>query len=318
MNKIKIVILTFIVVCLNLNAEEIIISQGDTKVTFDDIDGFAFRMPNDIRKKYFSDIERIEKLLDSMLNYKHIYNYNNKNKLIDPTVLTKRIDTRVSKLFAYDDSTDALLEKQSMFSKIKQFLILDETYKLVQEFIVSSINEDSLEEFAKEKYTFNKNDYQIPETRTIRYLSFKKDSKNLEGQKIEINKNIKKLLNNELKFDQIPSLYSEKKDKVILSNILENITYDKKSPSFSKFIYSVSNLGIINDILETKEVFLIAKIIQINPARLATFSEVKDMLISDIKNDKFTREFTKLLLGLTKDTVDINQTNLKSLLTRYN
>jgi len=318
MKNIKIILLTFIVLSSNLYADEIILSQGKTSVTFEDIDGFAFRMPNDIRKNYFSDFEKVDKLLSSMLNYKHIYNYNMDKKLLDTEELTKRVDNEVATLFAYDDSTDNLLEKQSMFQKIRRFLKIKTIYKMIQEVILDSIDDESISELAEEKYTFNKKNYQIPETRTIRYLSIKKDDAKKESQLIILNNIKNKIIEGSLKFDDVASNYSHSKEIFTISDVLKNITYNNKSPKFSKYLFSTNKLGFIDGVLETKNAFLIIKILDITPSRLADYKDVKEMLTTEIKKDKASREFTNLLLKLTKDPVKINEANLALLAERYN
>ncbi len=294
---------------------DVLLKQGETVLTFKDVDGFAFKMPNDIRSGFFSKPDRVEKTLGTLLNMKHVYEYSNKHKIIDKKRLNQKVDEKVHNLFAYDDSTKDIMEKENTYKTIRHFLTLEQNYKLVQENMLNNISTDEIMEYVDEYFKLHQNEYQIPETRKIQYLSIDYN----ETNKKEQNKTMRELLNsiksNKIKFSDVSEI--KEYSNIKISEILKYYIYSNKQKKFSDFVFSSETNGVINGILELSNKYILVNIISISPTRLASLEEVKDELIVKFKKDKFQRDFKELLIKLTGESIEINDENMKELINRY-
>ncbi len=315
-NSINLAIVLLLLSCFSL-ANENIITQGSTKLTFNDVDGFAFKMTNEVRSGFFEKPDRVEKLLGTMLNMKHVYNYLNNKENFDFTEINKNIEEQVLELFAYDTSTTDVMQKEAMFLTIKNFITIKESYEYLQNSILDSITDESVLEYAKEKYLLNKQNYQIPETRGIQYVSIPYSEKNQVLVVGVINDIQEKLINNEISFDDVLKNYKEKVSGIIVSNRLDNYTYSKKQDQFSDYVFSSNKTGILNEVLKLPSQILIVNIYDIKPAKMAKFDEVSEDILNKIKQNKAMRDFNALLITLTQDPININEENISSLFKRY-
>jgi hypothetical protein len=302
---------------MKLYANDVLISQGDTQLTFSDLDGYAYKIPNKIRADIFTDPARINKLLSTMLNYKLVYNHVKKNNLIDFKLVDKNVDTKVSKLFAYDDDTNYLMRKEKMFKLIRNFLYIQECYEFYQKSIVNSIKEESIIEYAKERYLLNKKDYQINESRDIQYISMTYKDDNKDSQLAMINTIKNQLSDNTIDIEGVSNKYESELKNLIVSDVLSHFTYSNKQQEFSSFVFEPKDKGIIDGVLDISNQLLIVKILKITPKRIAEFTEVKTDILKGIKKNKANRIFTEKLLEISKDPVSINEENIRLLLTRY-
>lgn len=295
---------------------DVLIKQGHTELTLQDIDGFAFKMPNDIRSGFFGKPDRVEKTLGTLLNMKHVYEYSQKNNIIDSDTLNQKVDEVVQVLFAYDASKNNIMEKEKTYKAIRKFLVLEENYKLFQNSLLQKISDDDVIEYAKEYYKLHRNDFQIPETRKIQYLSLVYDDSN----KIEKSKQIAEIKSfiSSQGLDFGDNILKNKFNDVKVSGILKYFAYSKKQKVFSDFVYNQNSIGFIDDILVMSNQLLLVKILDISPMRIAKFNEVKDELLTKFKNEKFQRDLKEVLINLTKDPIVINDKNMKELAKRYN
>ena len=73
MNK-RLFLFFIIFVFGKINGEELI-SQGKVKLSYEDVDGFAYTMPALERAGYFMNIHRLDRTITNLLNGKHMARY---------------------------------------------------------------------------------------------------------------------------------------------------------------------------------------------------------------------------------------------------
>jgi len=302
---------------LSIAEDKILLEQGQTQLTFEDVDGFAFKMPNNIRSGFFRDVGRVEETLNTLLNMKHVYNYLVINDKLDKNNLNTRVTNKVNNLFAIDTEVKNIMEKEATYKIIRKFIEIEESYRMFQEDIVKNVNENELVEYAKEKFLLNNKDYQLPETRTIQYISlpFSSLDKQIKHEfMVDLNN---KLYNYDIKYDQVNHMYKKKYPDIVVSNKLEHITYNFKQKKFSDLVFTNNNIGVVNKVIELTDKFLIVNVYKINKERQATFLESKEKILEGLKNAKSKRIFNNFIMKLNEDPIRVHENNLDSLLTRY-
>jgi hypothetical protein len=298
-------------------ANNLLIKQGDTELTLDDIDGYAFRMSNEIRSGFFEDPVRIDKLLMSMLNRKHAFNYSIKNNIINLEDINSEVDKKVIDLFAFDNSVDDTMEKEATYKKIREYLFLEEAFAAFQKHILNSITTESLSELAYEEYLINNNKYGVPESRDLIYLTLPYNASSKDENLKIINEIKDKLKSSSGDVQAISDEYKSRFEELVISDPWMHYYSNRKNKIFSNFVFQGDKSGIIEDVLDIENTFTIVHLIKINEPTILPFDNVEEQIINNLKKNKATRKFNNIMADLTKESSDINKENVIKLLTRY-
>jgi len=313
-NKIiYLLIILFFTQCVTAN-DELILSQGLINVSISDIDGFAYKIPEDKRQGFFESPQRIDSTLYNLLNMKHIVQYGDENGILDKSKINEAVDYSMLS-FADNTNQQNSIFLNDQYSKLKSYITLEVSYKYMVNHIKKSVNKNELLELAEEEYLINKENYFLPATRDLDYISILYTDENIEQQRTKALKVLSQYKNN-LNIDKIAENYKLDNDVEIAKN-LNQYKYNEKYLEFSNFIYGINNTGIINDIFDAKNRFIIINLKKINLESYLPFSEAKEEILKNLMKKKSERNFQNLLAQLTQDKVDINQQALISIKTRF-
>jgi len=317
-------ILKYIVLVINLlfisniiAANDYVISQGNAKVTVEDLDGMAFRMPNDVREGYFNSPKRIESTLVNILNMKHVYSYAVEKNLLDLDTINAEVNDILYNLISVDSSNENVIEKDIMYKKIRNYILLKETYRAMQRYFIENASDEKLLDLAKENYMLNRLNYTIAETRNLAYVSIAYNEKNKSEILNYIKNKMKQNKESLFDVDSLKKELSEYSSEVKLAKKIEGFYFTNKSPKFSEFLFQTDKLGIIEDILDVNSKFIIMKNIKIIPSHVLTFDDVKNSILEKLKEEKIQRDFNNLLYSLSKDEIKINKEAIAAITTRY-
>ena len=245
---------------------------------------------------------------------KHIVNYGLQENLLSNDMIKDKVN---AKMLDYSSKNfDTLTPiKNNEYNLYKKFVELEEYYKIMLLYVRSNVNTDKLEVLAKEDYRINKSNYYQPEKRDFDYINIKyhddKPNKKIKALKIH-----KELLNSNISIKQAQNKYPNS-DNIEYILDIKDFAYDAKYKDFSKFVFEPTTIGVIKNILDAHDRFIIAEITQIKKEHYQSYDEVKDSILNKLKENKSTREFNKLLGELTMDPVEINKSNVVALKTRY-
>ena len=290
---------------MNAFANQNILTQGNVQVSMDDIDGFAYKIPEDRRAGFFSSPERIEKTLFTILNMKHIKIYGSEKNLIDTNLIDLKASERLQQIFPMADSNFNMFNE----NKIKQvlaFLKLEQAYIQVQQSIADGVKDEDLEELANEKYMVNKAVFKQPASRSFDYISFLYNSTNKQEQLLNAQKALDSLITKTISFKELQLEYIGKDANIEVSS-LNNFKFDKVNKDFSTQIFAIKEKGVAANLIDFNGRYSIIKMNKITPAKQLSFAEVKDKMIADLRQKGAERAFNSLLISLTQDKVQVNE-----------
>jgi len=293
------------------------ISQSGVSVTTDDIDGFAFKMPTELRAGFFESPERIDKTIMNLLTMKIVNKYAQDNNLIEMSEVNDTVKNKMNDIVSYRSEDDNYLKKEIEYKLIKKYVYIEEKYKYFQNYFRSTIKEDELHELANELYELNKESFYKEETRDIDYISFIYNENN-KKQKESISKDIfNNLRSSKTTMGKIIKRFKNKDPDFESVKGFNNYVYNDRDGVFSEAVFKNKKLGLIESIVDVNNRYIILVINRINEAGYESFKKVKGSIIAKLKEEKTVRDYNKLMLDLTGDKIEINELNIVSLRTRY-
>lgn len=298
-----------------INNNNVIISQGSVAVTFDDLDGYALKIPKDKRFGFFSSTDRLDKTITKILQMKQVVFYAKTQKLINENDVNTKVTSALMN-YTSDEISGVDPVNQNNYNLFKKFILLQESYKAALDAIKARVNTKNLEMLAKEEYKINKSKYYLSEIREFDYININYDKDNKEIQKKIANILLNKLKNSS---NTIKDIAKEYQNSEVIKFVLDvnDYTFDEKYKEFSEFVFKPNHTGVINQLLDANNRFIVVYLNKIIESHLQPFEEVKGPILSKLEKDKINREFNKLLSNLTKDKVNLNQENLVSIRKRY-
>lgn len=293
-------------------SQAIIVSQGDTQLIYDDLDGYSYTIPPKVRESFYDDAQRLDKTLTTMLTMKHVVNYALASKILDQKLINSNVSKYLienSHQFKQDEFSDI------EYLKLKNYINLQESYKFMQKYIKNSVKEQDLLELAKEQYIVNKERYFHKELRDIHYVKIKyKEQENKDSTIVLAENLLKKLQNNS--FKDVQAQYKSNQNVEFVTDIKE-FYYNEKYKNFSDYVFAPNKTGLINKILEVDNYYIIAILNNINLEGYDNFDMVESSIVAELKKAKVSRVFGDLVAKLTKDKIEVNKEAVHSLRTRY-
>lgn len=309
----------FILVYLVVNTSvaispDALIKQGSVAVTISDIDGYSYKMPQDLRNGFFESIGRLDSTISTILTMKHIVKYAQTENLLDDQLIHKNVREY---LLAHTTKIEKSNLTDLEFLKLKNYLILEQSYRYMQKYLKSSFKEDGMTELAREEYEINKQKYYNKnETRNIQYINIKYTENNKKQKMLVAQKLSQQLQNSDLDFNKLAKEYAEVEAIEFIDGI-DDFYYNDKFKDFSDFVFTPDKVGLIDNFLDVKNRYIIAIITKISPQGYKKFEEVKPIILAGLLKKKVQREFGALVLKLTQDPVEVNTEAIQALRTRY-
>lgn len=297
-------------------ANSFVLKQGNTDVTINDLDGYAYKIPSEHRGDYFNSLERLEKALYSILNMKHIVEYGKKKGLVNENEIDIIVNQRLIEYFPESEKTFDM-QQENKIVLLKNFLKKEEAYKQIQKKLSDALKPEDLIELAEEKYIVNKNLYKTGEQRTLDFIAvvYNKNNKLEQAQLVQ-------KLHNEIngdvdKFKKLKQKYIDNKEVNIEIHEDIKFKYDERNKEYSEKVYAIDSIGVVPEIIKYNSRFFIAQITEIQEEKQKTFEEVKQGIIDNIKKQYEDRKFNSLLISLTKNQIEVNENILPLLKNRY-
>lgn len=292
-----------------------ILTQGLVNVTIDDLDGFAYKIPDENRAGFFASPERLEKTLYTILNMKHIIKYGNEENYINREDFIIKVSDQIKQIFPENNIFD--ITKENKILLVRDFLEKEQSYMQVQKVISDLIDVNDLEELAEEKYLVNKSSYIEEETRNLEFISVLYNKTNKKEQYYKAKEIFEELDLSVESFESLKLVYKNKNVDVEVST-LDKFKYDKRNKVFSDEMFSIIKTGVYGEIIDFNNRFIITKLNNVNNSRQKTLQEVKSQIMAGLVEIAEERAFNSLLISLTQDKIEVNREVLETLKTRYN
>lgn len=314
------ILLLLIIVYTNISIANVlpIVSQGNVIVDFNDVDGFALKIPHEKRAGFFESINRTDQALTSILTMKHVVKYAKEKNLLDMKVINNLVYNKITSFYSDNpETTSRSMKEEIEYGKLKNFIELEISYKQVMQNIKNSIDIESLAELAHENYLFNKSDYVVPASKTIDYISIIYTPNNKKEQYEVAEKILLEVKDIDfVKYIEESTLQENVNIETKIN--LKNMYYTEQYKEFSNFIFNDNiDKGLIQKIFDNNSRFTIVNIAKSYPIVPLNYDDVKQKIISKLVNEKADSHFSDLILQLTQDSIEVNKEAFKSIKNRY-
>jgi hypothetical protein len=308
-------LISFLLLSTNLLASETLVEQGNISVNFEDVDGYTLKIPAETRSGFFDSADRLNTTIDTMVKMKHVVRYGLSNGLISESSVEERVKERVIEYAVNIDKELPLFEQEILYKKLSKYLYVEELYREMKVQIKKNIKTDDILQLANEYYIVNKEKYFQVKSYDFDYVNIIYNEDN-QKERFQLTKDLKeRLYSGE---ESLKSMSEKNKDEdVVYALNLEKFKFEEKYADFSKFIFKQSKLGVVEEIFDAKNRYIVAVVNNIIEEGDLDFEELKDGIVRKLFINKFDQEFGSLLLKLTKDPIDINRANIDLLKTRY-
>lgn len=297
-------------------SDDLLIRQGSVVVNLNDVDGFAYKIPSDVRPGFFDSPKRIENTVTNILTMKLINNYVDENNLIQENEIVDRVNNKISKLVIFDPTADNKLQQEIEYKLIKEYLYIEEKFTLFKEYFKGTVAKEGLIDLAHETYEVNKDIYYRKEARDLDYIAFKYTETNKNDVLLNAQSMLKDLLNGKIKYNDLLNQEINNPNVTVYKG-LNNYQQNEKQNDFSDNVFSVDSIGLIAKLIDIESKFILVNVNRIKKAGNLKFEEVKGSILEKLTQDKIKREYELLIYNLTQIKVEINEENILSLRERY-
>lgn len=312
------IITFFIAICVSpILYANLLLKQGETEVSFEDIDGYAYTIPVSERYGFFRSLDRINSTVRTILNMNHIANYAKANLNLDYKnirfIANNKTEVKIRSIFGEEYN----IENDNKVDLINDYYLKAEIYSAVQNYMENKIDTTDLLEIVEEQYLYNKDMFKVERNYDLQFMTLDYNNQNYESQKQNAHEVLSTLKSKQLTFKDY--FYNNPSEiELDLIKNLNNFQYDKNNTEFSDIVFEVTEIGLIDKLFEINNKFIIFNIQKIRPESFTKFEDIKDGLLSNYKQKKLSKDFNELLLSITQDPVEINETAILLLQERYN
>ncbi len=315
-NNIK--LLLVVLLFANFANSSTLIKQGDISVTSEDIDAFAFTIPPNDRKGYFTSIERLDHTLQNILNMFHVVNYAKKNLKLDYSVINNKAKLRAENKFkqVYGNSFSALDETK--YKQIEEYYKNQEIVGLVIESVKSKIKDNDLLDIAKEDYNINLSQYSTPKSYNFKLIGLNFTSLNKQEKEKRAKQILNLLKSKKLTFKDILTNASDTYKDINIKKHIDNFRYNETNKILSDILSEHNSIGLIPEVYNIEEKrFVIINITKINPEKPIPFENVKNKILAKYRQIKLEKDYNSLIISITQDPIEVNEAAIASIRDRY-
>jgi len=269
--------------------KEVILDNGEVKLTLADVDAYAETIPKKDRIGFFDSPKRIEKTLLDLWMVKVLAN-GARQQGVDK-------EPRIANIIRY--KTDLVLSK-AMVKRAS-----------------SQIDDKTLEELAYENYLINKADYMTPEKRKVKHILLRHNRVFDDQIKAKAKEILATLQQHPDQFEDLAIQYSDDKGSAGKGGRLPAIEKGTTEPAFDVAVFSRKEPGLVPEVIETRSGYHIVWLENIYPAKPASFEFIKEDLKKVVRASLADEKLTQLKRKLDSKEIKINKDAVASLRTRY-
>lgn len=270
-------------------ASDLVVWQGDAKLTLTDIDGRMSRIPPDKRAGFINDPERIEQMLRGLLLTKLLSHEAQKAGLAQDPVVAAEIEL----------AKDEILARRQLSLHMGSLAVPD------------------FAALAKERYLSSPTLYSSKPTIDVRHLLI--DSKKLgdANAKALAEKLHADLSAGKLDFAEVVKEHSDESGAEDDGGLITGLTPGETLADFDAAAFALKKEGELSPVVSTKYGYHILRLEKRVEPRRYPFEEIKAQIEAELKQEFLNRASQEYLDKRRSTTLDANPDLVQSLRTRY-
>jgi parvulin-like peptidyl-prolyl isomerase len=255
-----------------VDLDPVVVARGDDVVRLSDVDAFIAEAPADMRADLLNDPRRKEQVLIQLLNIKAL-----------------------EREFMASDAATAPLVKAREALALARFRASARGDQLQQEAIYDA------EALAREIYAGSPSSFLAPETRAVRHVLFKVESRTPERAQQLAEEVFTRVRNGEA-LANIARDVSEDEGSKSAGGLIGPVPRDQLDTAFADAAFSLVNPGDLAGPVRSAFGYHVIELVKILPQRQQSFEEVESELVRRVKaqqNERVVREHIDRFNGIT-------------------
>ncbi|MFZ2237673.1 MAG: peptidylprolyl isomerase [Dokdonella sp.] len=269
---------------------DVIVRQGTATLTYADIDAFAARMPAEQRAGYFDNAKRLDSTLRQMLTERQIADEARAIGLDKDPAVERQIKLAV----------DGALTTVRL-AKLRESVVIPD-----------------MAELARERYLTDKSKFNDPAVLDVKHILISSE-RHTDQEARELAEKVRAdAVADANAFEALVSKYSEDGSAAANGGLMRQAGDNKQYvPEFAAAANKLTKVGEVSPVTKTKFGYHVLMLIKRAPARVRSFDEVKEQLISELQTDYRQQELVKYLQNVKGNELDSNPELVNSLRSRY-
>jgi peptidyl-prolyl cis-trans isomerase C len=268
---------------------DLVVWQGDAKLTLNDIDGRMSRIPPDKRAGFINDPERIEQMLRGLLLTKLLAHEAEKAGLTQDPVVAAEIEL----------AKDEILARRQLSLHMGSLAVPD------------------FAALAKERYLTSPTLYSSKPTIDVRHLLI--DSKKLGDEKAkalaaQLHADVS---TGKLDFEQVVREHSDESGAEEDGGLISGLSQGETLADFDAAAFALKKEGELSPVVSTKYGYHILRLEKRVEPKRYPFEQVKAQIEAELKQEFLNRASQEYLDKRRSTTLDANPELVQSLRTRY-
>lgn len=246
-------------------------------------------LPEDKRRGFFSDGQRVAPLMDDLLG------------------------TRQIAAVARENGLD---QDPKIRAEIENFTLELLSRRQIQRHM-AALEEPDYEVLARERYLANRASYALPELRDVRHILIRLPVEGRsERNAFDLAEKARAKLLQGVDFESVYDEFAEDSN-TDLKGWVRDVAYEGRlDPAFAEVAFELKNAGDVSESVRTSFGYHVIRLEAIKTGRERTYEEVKDELISTIRSEFRMAARTTYVQSFTSQPLKFNDENMKQLPTQ--
>jgi parvulin-like peptidyl-prolyl isomerase len=296
-----------------LNQDSYLVKQGEVEVPLSDLDAYVYLLDASKRAGFADQHKQIEQNIYTILNINIVHHYISQSEYKDlpefkeASQVVKDEEIKLDEEFAERLN----LDQDEVIKQVRDFRLKMENYKSMLKYLNETVDEDVVNQLAREQYLVNKKEYTLPEKRDVSVIVMNAED---QGQAEEL---MTTLLNQSVdEFHAAAGQNSIDPSAPINQGNWGEFRQIHFTYPFADTVFNAP-VGVIPRVLKDRQKLYIVRVNEIEPERALPFDEVKEDLIKKSKNNAVVRKFQSIINTQAMNKLEVNPELVAHVFERY-
>lgn len=270
-------------------APDLVVWQGDAKLTLQDIDARMSRIPVNHRAGFINDPERIETLLRGLLLARQIAHQAERDGLLQDPIVAAELEL----------AKDEILARRQLSLHMRDLKMPD------------------VSDLARERYLSSPKLYSSKPTLEVRHVLIDSKKHGDAEAKALAEKLHAQITSGELSFEKAVEQYSDDAGAKENGGKIEDLTPGETLADFDAAAFALKKVGDVSPVVSTKYGYHIIRLDERIESKRYPFEDVKAQIEQELQQEYIKRASQEFLDRWRNNALDANPQLVQSLRTRY-